>query len=239
MIEKGAGPVAAVWSENALERARLRRLLAANCCASLAYDSAAGLLKLLASGRALSMIVIGETGAGASESAERIRLLVNPRTALMVVNDASYLPSGGFAQNPALRVLDEKAIQGKVKQVLAKVRAGGSIAPSPLSFGGYEFRPPGQVFVEKELKSLSDSAFSVALTFFRNQNTPLSEARLDMSSWDESPVSMGGPPETVTDHLRKHLELDGRHGFNLQSLLRSGYVLTSEQGRAPQRTAAH
>ena len=80
MIEKGAGPVAAVWSENALERARLRRLLAANCCASLAYDSAAGLLKLLASGRALSMIVIGETGAGASESAERIRLLVNPRT---------------------------------------------------------------------------------------------------------------------------------------------------------------
>ena len=237
MIEKGAGPVAAVWSENALERARLRRLLAANSCASLAFDSAAGVLKLLASGKPLAMIVIGETSAGASQSAERIRLLVNPRTALMVVTQASYLPAPGLSLN-AVRSLDEKAIQAKVKQVLAKVRAGGNIAPSPLSFGDYEFRPPGQVFVENELKSLSDSAFSVALTFFRNQNTPLSEARLDMSSWDEIPALMGGPPETMTDHLRKHLELDGRHGYNLQSLLRSGYVLTSDQGRA-QRTAVH
>src|ERR1700712_2373393 len=59
MIEKGAGPVAAVWSENALERARLRRLLAANCCASLAFDSASGMLKLLASGRPPALIVIG------------------------------------------------------------------------------------------------------------------------------------------------------------------------------------
>ncbi len=239
MIAKGAGPVAAVWSENALERARLRRLLAANCCASLAYDCAAGLLKLLASGKALSMIVIGETSAGASQSAERIRLLVNPRTAVMVVNKASYLPASGFAEDSALRLLDEKAIQAKVKQALAKVRAAGNIAPSPLSFGDYEFRPPGRVFIENEAKSLSDSAFSVALTFFRNQNTPLSEARLDMSSWDEIPSMMGGPPETITDHLRKHLELDGRHGFNLQSLLRSGYVLTSDQGRAPQSVASH
>lgn len=239
MIEKGAGPVAAVWSENALERARLRRLLAANCCASLAFDSTSGMLKLLASGKALSMIVIGETGAGASQSAERIRLLVNPRTALMVVTQASYMPSGAFATDPELRVLDEKTIQNKVKQALAKVRAGGSIAPAPLAFGNYEFRPPGKVLVENEVKSLSESAFSVALTFFRNQNTPLSEARLDMCSWDEFPASMGGPPETMTDHLRKHLELDGRHGFNLQSLLRSGYVLTSDQRRGAQRTAAH
>ncbi|MDB5827535.1 MAG: DNA-binding response regulator [Variovorax sp.] len=237
MTQKGVGPVAAVWSENALERARLRRLLAANCCASLAYDSAAGMLKLLASGKPLSMIVIGETSAGASDSTERIRLLVNPRTAVMVVNKASYLPTGGFAQGPGLRALDEKAIQAKVKQVLAKVRAAGSIAPSPLSFGNYEFRPPGQVLVENEPKSLSDSAFSVALTFFRNQNTPLSEARLDMSSWDEVPALSGGPSETMTEHLRTLLELDGRHGFNLQSLLRSGYVLTSDTGRMAQRAS--
>jgi hypothetical protein len=239
MIAKGVGPVAAVWSENALERARLRRLLAANNCASLAFDSPAGVLKLLASGKPLAMIVIGETSAGARQSAERVRLLVNPRTALMAVTHASYLPPGGPASKSGLRVLDEKAIQAKIKQVLAKVRAGGSIVPAPLSFGDYEFRPPGQVFVENESKSLSDSAFSVALTFFRNQNTPLSEARLDMSSWDEIPALMDGPPGTMTDHLRKHLELDGRHGFKLQSLLGSGYVLVSDQGRATHRMATH
>lgn len=239
MIAKGAGPVAAVWSENALERARLRRLLAANNCASLAFSSPAGVLKLLASGKPLAMIVIGETSAGARESAERVRLLVNPRTGLMVVTQASYLPTASPGSKPGLRVLNEKTIQAKIKQVLAKVKAGGSIVPSPLSFGDYEFRPPGQVFVENESKSLSDSAFSVALTFFRNQNTPLSAARLDMASWDEIPALMGGPSGTMTDHLRKHLELDDRHGFKLQSLLSSGYVLTSNEGRATHGMAVH
>ncbi len=239
MIQKSAGPIAAVWSENALERARLRRLLAANNCASLAFASPAGVLKLLASGKALAMIVIGETSAGARQSAERIRLLINPRTALMAVTQAHYLPTGSPESKPGLRVLDEKVIQAKIKQVLAKVKAGGCIAPSPLSFGDYEFRPPGQVFFENESKSLSNSAFSVALTFFRNQNTPLSEARLDMSSLDEIPEQMSDSSGTMTDHLRKHLELDGRHGFKLQSLLGSGYVLTSDQGRATHRMATH
>lgn len=95
-----------------------------------------------------------------------------------------------------------------------------------LRLGPYEILPMERTIkIDQQAIDLTGKEFELATTFFRTPNTLISRQHLLDQVWKTHPDLATRTIDAHVSRLRKKLELDGRHGWAIESIYGYGYRL--------------
>ncbi len=152
-------------------------------------------------------------------------LVVSASDEEAVIVEALWLGADDFVVKPVdLRQL--------LDRLDAHVLRGGDAgaAAAEHHFGAYRLVPSLlQVGVGEQVVALAPAAFAMADALFRSNGRLLSRVQLHNRAANAAPRSVLSVDAAVAD-LRHALQLDGRHGWNLVSVLGYGYRMERGAG---------